>query len=266
MASFLEARKHGGAWLIRIDDIDPQREVPGSAESILRDLERLGLKSDEAILFQSTRTQTYRHVLEGLIASGDAYWCGCSRSDIPVSGVYPGTCREGLPAGRKPRSVRLNIDGVIALLEDRIQGRIEEALANTSGDFVIWRADGFPAYQLAVVVDDAYQRITEIVRGADLLDSTLRQICLQQKLKLATPAYAHVPMVVDPSGDKLSKRRMADPVTSRNPAKALEVSLRLLGQQPPTGRSLPELWDWALANWAIENVPRQRECEFKETT
>jgi len=265
IASFLEARKRAGAWLIRIDDIDPRREVRGSADNILRDLDRLGMRSDEQVLYQSTRTLAYREALESLIARGDAYWCGCSRSDIPDSGVYPGTCREGLPAGRKPRSVRLNTEGAIVFLQDHLQGRIVQDLEKSVGDFVIWRADNLPAYQLAVVVDDAFQRISEVVRGADLLDSTLRQIYLQEKLNLPTPEYAHVPVVLDPSGAKLAKRRKADPVAGHDPAKALEVSLRVLGQRPPTGRSLPELWEWALTDWTIANVPRIRECDFSET-
>jgi glutamyl-Q tRNA(Asp) synthetase len=258
VASFLEARRHGGAWLIRIDDIDPPREVQGSANRILNELERLGMLPDEEVLYQSTRTDAHREAVDALVSRGEAFWCGCSRSEIPPSGIYPGTCRGGLPAGRRPRSVRLLTEKGNVSLDDRVQGRIEDALDATVGDFVIWRADGLPAYQLAVVIDDAFQRVSHIVRGADLLDSTPRQIYLQKKLALPTPGYAHIPVLLDSSGDKLAKRLGSDPISNQDPANALKKSLQFLGQNPPENLSLAELWAWALEEWDLAKVPRRR--------
>jgi glutamyl-Q tRNA(Asp) synthetase len=259
VASFLEARHQGGQWLIRIEDIDPPREVEGSARRILDELARLGMTSDESVLYQSTRIPAYEEAIECLLDRGEAYWCGCSRSDIPPSGIYPGTCREGLPAGRKPRSVRLKVTQESILVNDRIQGPVQTRLDRICGDFVIRRADGLPAYQLAVVVDDSFQRITDIVRGADLLDSTPRQVLLQARLGLETPEYAHLPVVLGDAGTKLSKRLNSDPITRQDPAQALRAALQFLGQQPPQTGDLQQLWDWARTHWNIARVPTLRE-------
>lgn len=254
VASFLDARSHQGQWIVRVEDIDPPREVPGSAGRILADLERFGMTSDEDILYQSTRTAAYENAVRRLIDRGKAYWCGCSRSDLPESGVYPGTCREGIPSDREPRSVRLGTAGARVSFHDRIQGSIAEDVGDRSGDFIIRRADGLPAYQLAVVLDDAEQGITHIVRGADLLDSTPRQVCVQQALGLDTPEYAHVPIAVDGTGCKLSKRLDSDPISGLEPAFALRTALQFLGQDPPAVSNLEQLWSWAIEHWDMNRI------------
>jgi glutamyl-Q tRNA(Asp) synthetase len=256
VASYLQARCNGGRWLVRIEDIDPPREVPGSAARILAELQRFGLASDLPVLYQSTRRTAYVQALELLLQRGLAFHCACSRADLPDSGVYPGTCREGLPSGREPRTVRLRVPEQPVSFTDQIQGRIEEDLASTVGDFVLWRADDLPAYQLAVVVDDAFQQVTQVVRGADLLGSTARQVYLQRCLSLPTPGYAHHPVAVGPDGKKLSKRLGSDPLAQASPAPALEAALRFLGQPCPTGLGLAALWEWALENWSLSRVPR----------
>jgi len=257
VASYLQARSCRGHWLVRIEDIDPPREIPGSATRILQDLQRFGLRSDRPVLYQSTRRSAYEQALRDLLQRGRAFWCGCSRSELPPSGVYPGTCREGLPPGRQPRAVRLRVPRSTIEFEDRIQGVIRENLEETVGDFVIWRADDLPAYQLAVVVDDAFQQVTQVVRGADLLDSTARQIYLQHCLDLPTPTYAHYPVCIGPDGKKLSKRAGSDPIIHSSPAQTLECALRYLGQPCPTGVELDGLWHWARNHWDLSRVPRQ---------
>jgi len=255
VASCLNARSAGGRWLLRIEDIDPPREVPGSAKRIQRDLARFGLEPDGAVLFQSDRHEAYREARDDLLKRGLAFPCACSRADLPETGEYPGTCRDGLPPGARARSVRLRVPDAPIGFEDAIQGYCEEHLASSVGDFVIWRADDLPAYQLAVVVDDAFQGATEVVRGADLLDSTPRQIYLQRCLGLPTPRYAHHPVAVGPDGRKLSKRLDSDPVTGRPPAEALQSALRFLGQPCPGGLTLGELWGRALRHWDLARVP-----------
>lgn len=242
--------------MIRMEDIDPPREVPGSATSILRELAQLGLNSDRAVLFQSTRTPAYESAVNKLLSEGKAFWCACSRKDLPDSGIYPGTCRNGLPTGKSPRTVRLNVAGVNIRFTDLIQGGIEEDLEHSTGDFVIRRADGLPAYQLAVVIDDDFQGVTEVVRGADLLDSTGRQIHLQHCLGLKTPGYAHLPLVTGADGKKLGKRIGSDPVGRLPAAAAIRLALQFLGQKPPDGMELEKLWSWAKEHWQIKSIPR----------
>jgi glutamyl-Q tRNA(Asp) synthetase len=259
VASFAQARASGGQWLLRIEDIDPPREVPGSAGRIEADLLRFGMRSDRPVLHQSTRTAAYRHALQELLDRGLAYWCGCSRAELPDSGVYPGTCRNGLPAGKRRRAVRLKVETEPVHFTDLVQGDVAENLQQTVGDFVIWRADGLPAYQLAVVVDDAFQHITEVVRGADLLASTARQIQLHRSLGLPIPRYAHHPIAVGEDGCKLSKRVSSDPVRSGSPVRSLQAALRCLGQPCPSGLDLAGTWRWALDHWSLSRVPRRLE-------
>ena len=256
VASYLQAKSAGGQWLIRVEDIDPPREVPGSASSILEDLQRFGMQPDQPVLYQSDRSDAYEAAITDLLDQGHAYWCGCSRSELPTSGVYPGTCSNGLPKGKSPRSVRLRVSDVTVNFTDLVQGHVGENLRELVGDFVIKRADGLAAYQLAVVVDDAFQGVTEVVRGADLLGSTARQIHLQNCLGLATPVYAHHPLAVGSDGTKLSKRFDSDPVASSPPAQALEMALRFLGQPCPEGLSDKELMAWALSNWRLSRIPQ----------
>ena len=256
VGSYLEAKVAGGRWLLRIEDIDPPREVAGSAARIIEDLHRLGMEPDGPVLYQSSRIDAFQDAVKQLLDAGLAYPCACSRKDLPESGVYPGTCRKGLPHGKEARSVRLNVEGSNCEFTDKIQGFVTDSPAGISGDFIIHRADGLFAYQLAVVVDDEFQGITQVVRGADLLDSTSRQICLQKALGYATPDYAHLPVALSADGQKLGKRFQTDPVIHQDPASAIDQALRFLGQDPPAHCSLDVLWDWALERWCCNLVPR----------
>lgn len=254
VASYFDAKKNDGKWLLRIEDIDPPREVPGSADRIIEALERFGLIPDEPVLYQSSRLQAYDQAIESLIDTGKAFWCGCSRSDIPQGAPYPGTCRDGIPAGKRKRSVRLRVGSEPVRFSDLVQGEQSEVLTHTSGDFVIRRADGYPAYQLAVVVDDAFQDISHVVRGADLLDSTARQVFLQAQTGLHHPVYAHVPIVVDAEGKKLSKQASSDPVACHKPAAAFGAALAFLGHEPPNSHDPGYLREWAIRNWDLGRV------------
>jgi len=257
VASCLQARTCRGKWLVRIEDIDPPREIAGSAQAILSDLEALGLVADEPVLFQSQRYKAYEQSCEQLIKAGLAYWCGCSRKDLPSTGIYPGTCRNGLPPGKVPRALRVRVGDIPLAFNDTIHGEQADDLQSSIGDFVIQRADGMYAYQLAVVVDDAFQRVTEVVRGTDLLDSTARQIWLQRCLGLPTPIYTHIPTAVLPDGTKLSKSLGSDPISNQSSVKTLRAALIFLGHKPPQG-DLASTWAWALENWSIGRVSNHR--------
>ena len=255
LASYLDARHRNVGWRVRVEDIDPPREVKGSAASILEDLHRLGLSPDGAVLYQSSRAPAYRRAEEKLLAEGRAFWCGCSRSELPANGVYPGTCRNGLPAGKSARALRLKVEDKEVHFVDLVQGDQSENLCESVGDFVIRRADGYPAYQLAVVVDDAFQSIDRVVRGADLLSSTARQIWLQQCLSLPTPEYAHVPLVTDGLGRKLSKQFRSDPVRDLPANQALKLALEFLGQTTCDSENTRLILEAAVANWRLARVP-----------
>ena len=268
VGSYLEAKSRGGAWLVRMEDLDPPREQPGAAERILRTLEACGMNWDGNIMYQSKRGETYRAALARLEAQGLVYVCGCSRREIADSGlgpdgalIYPGTCRMGLAPGKTPRATRVRVDHQAIEFEDAVQGKIRQDLAAEVGDFVLLRADGLYAYQLAVVVDDAEQGITDVVRGADLLDSTPRQIYLQRLLDLPAPRYLHLPAAVNAAGEKLSKQTRAPPVDERDPVPVLAQVMDFLGQAPPAQlrrAPLAEFWRWALAHWDAKHIPRQR--------
>ena len=262
LASYLDARVNHGRWLIRIEDIDEARTVAGAAEDIIQTLAAFGMRSDGEILWQSTRQIRYSAAFDKL---GDAvYACACSRKEIADSRltlaadgavIYPGTCRNGLAPGRAPRAWRLRVPAAsdphaLIQFDDRWQGLISENLTEHVGDFVLKRADGFWAYQLAVVVDDAEQGVTDIVRGADLLESTPRQIYLQRLLGLSTPRYLHVPAVVNDRGEKLSKQTGAQPLDVGSPIKALmeaAVHLGLALSRAPS--SVDEFWALAIPAW-----------------
>jgi glutamyl-Q tRNA(Asp) synthetase len=241
LASWLDARAHGGAWLVRIEDIDGPRTVPGAAEDILSTLERFGMHADEPPVWQSHRIARYQEALEQLKAAGQVYPCGCTRKEIADSLLhaharnttlaYPGTCRNGLH-GKPARAWRLRVpdgDAAVITFEDRWQGIQTQNLATEVGDFVLKRADDQWAYQLAVVVDDADAGMTHIVRGADLMDSTARQIYLQRCLGVPTPTYLHVPVVTNDQGEKLSKQNGATALDTDKPLKALTAAARHLG-------------------------------------
>lgn len=234
LASWLRARQQHGQWLLRVEDIDPPREVAGSTRAILAALERLGLIAGEPPLFQSQRGEAYADALQALRAAGHAFPCWCSRADLEGAGARhrDGRCLSPPRSDREP-AWRLRVPDHTIAFEDGLQGPQVQNVREVVGDFVLKRADGLWSYQLACVVDDAYQRITEVVRGCDLLDSTPRQILLQRLLGLPTPAYVHLPLAVDAEGRKLSKSSDAPPVDTRDARTPLARALRFLGQDVP---------------------------------
>jgi glutamyl-Q tRNA(Asp) synthetase len=262
LASYLDARAHDGVWLVRIEDIDEGRSVPGAAEDILELLHSLGMHPDREVVWQSRRKHLYQAAFDALAAH--AYPCGCNRREIADSrlgfapdggAIYPGTCREGLAPGRTTRSLRLRVPepgADVISFSDRFAGQVSQRLASESGDFVLKRADGYWAYQLAVVVDDADQGVTDIVRGADLLDSTPRQIFLQRVLGVPTPRYLHVPVVRNANGEKLSKQTGALAVQPGDESAAVATLLdaaRFLGLSIQQADSLASFWQAAVPAW-----------------
>jgi glutamyl-Q tRNA(Asp) synthetase len=268
VGSYLAARAAGGHWLLRIDDLDKPRVVPGAADSILRSLEAHGLRWDGEVLWQSRRGDAYRAALDQLRGAGRLYACACTRSELAaiagtgVDGpVYPGTCRAGVPPGRSARAWRLRVPEGDVAFDDAFQGRYRQAVAREVGDFVLQRADGLTAYQLATVVDDAFQGVTRVVRGADLLSSTPRQIMLQRCLGLATPAYAHLPLVVDATGAKLGKQTAAPALDAARASDNLLRVLTALSLAPPRDlhRATPaQVLDWAVGEWSFARLAGQR--------
>lgn len=257
VGSFLNARAQNGDWLIRIENIDPPREVNGAGEAQIEALARHGLESDRDVVWQIDSTPVHRRVIDQLLDRGLAFHCGCTRADLPESGVYPGTCRNGLPTGRSARSVRLRVDDENIAFDDLVQGPCVQSPSSECGDFVIRRADGLIAYQLAVVVDDAIAGVTEVIRGCDLIESTARQILVYRALDLESPTYGHLPLVVDGAGRKLSKSERDDPIKMAPPEDNLRCVLHCLGHPPPRDlASIHALLAWAIENWRLENVPR----------
>ena len=273
VASYCDARANGGQWLLRMEDLDKPREVQDAADGILRTLETFGFAWDAKIIYQSQRTELYESALQTLKAKRLVYPCTCSRKEIADSAIasgiegviYPKTClNHALKTNTHAAYRALTLDENIVFL-DGIQGEIVQNLARDVGDFILKRADGLFAYQLAAVVDDAAQGVTHVVRGADLLDSTPRQIYLQRLLGYATPHYAHVPVASNAAGEKLSKQTLAKPIDMRPPKHALFDALGFLGQQPPAeikNATLDEVWQWAMTNWRISNIPKQRAIIF----
>ena len=258
LASWLDARAHGGTWLVRIEDLDTPRCLLGAAALILSQLARCGLLPDEPPWWQSERSAAYEQALARLLASGQAFACGCTRKDIDgawaargqahhrfAERVYPGTCRSGLQ-GRHARAVRLRADGVVDW-QDRRLGAQRQDVGAEVGDFVLRRADGLFAYQLAVVVDDAAQGITHVVRGEDLADNTARQLLLQRALGLPLPAYLHTPLVLGVDGHKLSKQNGAQALELADPLAALQAAGTVLG--------LPRFAVDSVADWLSAAVP-----------
>jgi glutamyl-Q tRNA(Asp) synthetase len=268
LASWLDARAHRGRWLVRIEDLDTPREQPGAADTILATLQGLGLVWDDSPSWQSQRLEAYAEALNALISRALAYPCGCTRSEIAdsqrsvatdaggqaargVERAYPGTCRHGLAPGRIARSWRVRLpDQAIVQFDDRWQGWQQQDVANDVGDFVLKRADGLFAYQLAVVVDDGAQGITDVIRGADLLGSTARQRLLGRALGLADLRYLHVPVVVADDGEKLSKQNGAIAVDARRPVEVLDQAFRHLGFGPSVESSLDAWLADATRRWA----------------
>ena len=270
LASYLDARAHGGQWLLRIEDIDAPRTVPGAADAILRTLAGFGFEWDSEVLVQSDRLDVYHAALVRLQLDGDVYPCACSRSEIALASssrsvdgglVYPGTCRGGLAEGRAARAWRLRLPDQVLRFVDRIQGEVRQNPQREVGDCVLLRADGQYAYQLAVVVDDGAQGVNAVVRGVDLLDSTARQIWLQQRLGLPTPSYAHLPVVVNAAGEKLSKQTRAAAVDAAQGSALLARALQFLGHPVPSSMQdapLAEFWRWAIGAWSMTRVPALR--------
>lgn len=267
VGSYLQARSQNGEWLLRIENIDPPREAEGAIDAILYSLEAHGLIWDGTEQYQQTRQTRYTEALDEIQHSGRLYACSCSRQQIanaightggPL--IYPGTCRGKPKPQYGPYALRVDTRDCIIEFEDMIQGKQQIDLATEMGDFVLRRADGLFSYQLAVALDDVEQGITEVVRGSDLLDSTPRQIFVQQLLGFPAPQYAHLPVAIDPiTGQKLSKQTRAPVLNNKNSIQNLWQALEFLGQQPPIelrNSSIEEFWNWAIAHWQFHLVPR----------
>jgi len=270
VGSYCLARRAGGRWLLRMEDLDTPRVVPGAADEMLRTLEALGLCWDGEILWQSRRQEAYLEALERLRMQGLVYDCACSRREILASAphpgeegpVYPGTCRRGLPPGVRSRAVRIRVPDRVIGFDDGVFGRQEQSLARDVGDFVLRRADGVFAYQLAVVVDDAGSGVNQVVRGADLLGSTPRQIFLLNNLALPMPVYLHLPLALHPDGSKISKRCGVAGDLLASGSTAIWQALRWLGQPVPAAlRGAPpgELLAWGVAAFEVETIPPRLE-------
>lgn len=261
LASWLDARAAGGRWLVRMEDLDPPREVAGAQAAILQTLDSYGLHWDGEVVYQSLRHDAYQQVIDRLLAQGLAYACTCSRKQLePYQGIYPGTCRN---AGHttEDAAIRVRVPELLYRFEDRVQGAYSQHLGRESGDFVIRRRDGLYAYQLAVVLDDAWQGVTDIVRGADLLDSTPRHLYLQELLGLPQPRYLHVPLIIQPDGNKLGKSYRSPPLDPDQAAPLLVRALRALGQEPGADLadgSVQDVLGWGVAHWNSDAIPRVR--------
>ncbi|MFY9328786.1 MAG: tRNA glutamyl-Q(34) synthetase GluQRS [Georgfuchsia sp.] len=275
LGSYLDARANRGEWLLRMEDVDLPRCVAGADTQILRTLEAFGFEWDGEVVYQSRRIDIYRAAFDQLNSSGYLFPCACTRKQLAggataIDGgqLYDGRCRNGLPSGTTPRAWRVRVpDEGEAAFDDAIQERVAQQLRRDVGDFVVLRADGLFAYQLAVVVDDFEQCVSHIVRGADLLDSTPRQVFLQQLLGYPQPAYAHLPVAVDAHGEKLSKQTLAAPIDAARPLPALLAAWCFLGQAPGEQLvSVKEFWEYAIECWRLNNVPLCRAQPAPEYT
>lgn len=264
LASYLDAKKNKGLWLLRIDDLDTPRSKPGAVDTILRTLETLALQWDRDVVYQSNRQHAYDAALEHLQQRGLLYKCFCTRKQIKGR-RYPGTCRHLQVLPDKQFAVRIITNSEPVGFTDKIQGDYYQNLQQESGDFIVRRADGLFAYHLACITDDAWQGITDIVRGADLIDSTPQQIYLQRQLGLTTPVYSHFPVATDINGKKISKRLGGlDALLDRHPATLLLEALSFLGQNihPGLTKATPvEVIVSAIENWDISRISRTREIQ-----
>jgi glutamyl-Q tRNA(Asp) synthetase len=266
LGSWLDARAHGGRWLLRIDDHDAPRCVPGATEAIPRQLEAHGLHWDDELYREQGREAAYAEAFERLRSSGRLYPCACTRRDLdaaPLNAdgerIYPGTCRDGVPPGREARAWRVRVNDAEIGFTDSVRGAIRQQLARDIGDFTVRRADGLFAYQLLCAVDDIAQGITHVVRGGDLLGATARQIFLMRLLDHRAPSYAHLPVAVNRMGQKLSKQSLAPELAASDASANLWRALDALGQCPPrelTGAPPDELLAWGTAHWSLARVPR----------
>jgi len=259
LASYLDARSVGGRWLMRMEDLDPPREEPGAQAAILKALESYGFEWDGEMVRQSDRHEAYAEVLNRLFSQGLAYACTCSRKQLePYHGIYPGLCRNA-GHGTEDAAIRIRVPELDYHFIDRVQGEFHQHLGRDVGDFAIRRRDGLYAYQLAVVLDDAWQGITDIVRGADLLDSTPRQLYLQELLGLRQPRYLHIPLITQPDGNKLGKSYRSPPLSEDQATPLLLRALRALGQKPGAELAYAtprEVLDWGITHWDALLIPR----------
>lgn len=262
LASYLDAKSKLGKWLVRIEDLDPPREPPGAAEIILEQLQALGFAWDGEILYQSSRLDAYEAALQQLDSIGLCFYCDCTRPRIQALGaVYDGHCRANRNKVEEsgPYAIRVQTVDQNICFDDLIQSKHHQNIGLEVGDFVIKRKDKLFAYQLAVVVDDAFQNVTDVVRGFDLIDSTVRQIYLQQQLSIHTPRYAHFPVAANLAGEKLSKQQHADGIDISRGGECLLQAMKFLGLDPSselTGESPEVLMSWAISQWDIQNVPK----------
>ena len=273
LGSYLQARQQSGLWQLRIDDLDTPRVVAGAADTILSQLDAYGFEWDGAVIYQNGRRKAYQAALQQLRDQGAVYPCGCTRrdlvSDAAGNRLYPGHCRNGIAEGRSARSERVRCQDIEIHFDDCVQGPVSQRLEQFSGDFPVLRADGLHAYHLAVVVDDAAQGITQVVRGADLLPSTPSQIHLQHLLGLPTPGYCHLPVAYGTDGDKLSKQTGAPPLDPNQPRPALIKALQHLGQHPPAELEhapLADLWQWAFEHWKMPTKQRNSTAPKQPTS
>ncbi len=262
VASYLRARSQGGQWLVRMEDVDVYRKVAGADTRILKTLEAFGFEWDGDVLYQTSRTDAYEAALQHLKQQQRVYPCTCSRKQLARqtgewSPVYPGACRDKTDWSIEDYSIRIKTPDETIRFTDALFDEQQQNLAREVGDFVIKRRDGVFAYQLAVVVDDAWQGVTEVARGTDLIDSTARQIFLQHELGLATPAYFHFPVAVDAKGNKLSKSSGASMIDHNKPLVSLNATLQFLGQQPVEADTLDNFWRQAIAQWNSEAIPKR---------
>lgn len=269
VASYCDARAAAGKWLLRMEDLDPPRKMPGAARRIIEQIKAYGFEWDGELIFQSNRLHAYHDAIARLQAAGHLFWCSCSRSELARNGslMYPGHCRA-YTAPRRDAAVRVRATEGRVVFTDRVFGTQEEDVAKAVGDFVILRRDGLFAYQLAVVVDDAFQGVTDVVRGADLLDNTARQILLQNMLGLPTPRYMHLPLALHADGSKLSKQTFAKELPTPAEGRLVWLALEFLGQQPSAGlknRKPHELLEWGIKNWRPENIPGHQGFVLPET-
>lgn len=265
LASFLDAKFHHGSWLVRIEDIDPPREVKGSSELILKALESYGLHWDETVLYQSHQSQYYDEALYELAQQKLSYYCGCTRADIKkMGGVYNAHCKTlALPS--KNSAIRLINKSGINIYQDLFQGEITTSTSFAQEDFIIKRKDGLYAYQLAVVLDDIFQNITHVIRGCDLLEPTARQLSMYSLLGKKAPLYGHVPLAIDHDGYKLSKQNKATALDLNNPAPTLFSALQFLGQKPPSElafEKVENILHWGINHWKRENIPSEKKIPF----
>jgi len=267
VGSYLQAKKNNGAWLIRIEDVDITRKIEGADVDILNTLEAFGFEWQGDIVYQSERSEYYQQALDQLITQSLVFPCICSRKQLAESNsdVYPGTCRDRKLPEKNQHALRLQAKDISIKFNDTVMGAQSQNIKQQCGDFIIRRRDNLFAYQLAVVVDDALQNITEIVRGADLLDSTARQIYLQQLLHYPTPDYCHLPLAIDATGNKISKSEGAVKIDINNKEKSLISALNFLGQQAPAElvkSNINDIWKWAIDNWDIDQVPKTKSSQI----